>query len=459
MIKNSLTEPSREIPVIAEADICVVGGSCTGVFAAVRAARLGARVILVEQQGCFGGVATNGLVNIWHSLRDTVGRQQIIGGLTAEVVERLARRDAVRITDHLINCNILNTEELKIELDELITEAKVIPFLHTFYVAPHRVDGKLEAVIVENKSGRGAIAAAFFIDASGDGDLCRNLGVPTYLPETLQPPTLCAKIYGMNFVAGEGMDSAPGAFNWEKAIEEHGHEFGLKKDWGWRCPIPSLPGIFMHADTHVFDADVSRSDELTRAEIEGRRQVRAMMDVVRKYGPPDNRIGLVDLASHIGARESHRIEGVHRLTGDEVLGGRRFDDAIANGSYRADIHHSDGPGITFRYLDGTEVVISGRGDEKQVGRWREETAENPTFYQVPYRCLVPRGVDNLLAAGRILDADPVAFSGVRVMVNMNQTGEAAGVAAWLALDTGGTCDSVDTDKLRKILSDGGSIIL
>ena len=142
-----------------------------------------------------------------------------------------------------------------------------------------------------------------------------------------------------------------------------------------------------------------------------------------------------------------------------MLYGKRFDDAIANGSYRVDIHHSDGPGITFRYLDGTEVVISGRGDEKQVGRWREETAENPTFYQVPYRCLVPRGVDNLLAAGRILDADPVAFSGVRVMVNMNQTGEAAGVAAWLALDSGGTCDSLDTDKLRKILADGGSIVI
>jgi hypothetical protein len=458
-MKNSLIEPSREIPVIAEADICVVGGSCTGVFAAVRAARLGARVILVEQQGCFGGVATNGLVNIWHSLHDTVGQQQIIGGLTAEVVERLTRRDAVRITDHLINRNILNTEELKIELDELITEARVQPFLHTFYVAPHLVDGKLEAVIVENKSGRGAIIASFFIDASGDGDLSRSLGVPAYLPEVLQPPTLCAKIYGMNFVAGEGMDSAPGAFNWEQALEEHGHEFGLKEDWGWRCPIPSLPGIFMHADTHVFDVDISRSDDLTRAEIEGRRQVRAIMDVVREYGPPDSQIGLVDLASHIGAREGHRIEGAYRLTGDDVLYGKRFDDAIANGSYRVDIHHSNGRGITFRYLDGTEVGIPGRGNRRQVRRWREETAENPTFYQVPYRCLVPAGVDNLLAAGRILDADPVAFSAVRVMVNMNQTGEAAGVAAWLALDTGETFDSIDTTNLRKILADRGSIIL
>lgn len=456
---KTITEPAREVPIMEEADICVVGGSCTGVFAAVRAARLGARVVIVEQQGCFGGVATNGLVNIWHSLHDTVGRQQVIGGLSAEVIERLARRDAVRITDHLINRHILNTEELKIELDELIAEAKVIPFLHTFYVAPHRTDRALEAVIVENKSGRGAIAAQFFVDVSGDGDLCRSLGVPTYLPDALQPPTLCAKIYGMNFITGDGTNSGPGAFDLERALEEHGHEFGLNEDWGWRAPIPSLPGISMHADTHVFDVDISRSDELTRAEIEGRRQVRAMMDVVRKYGPSDNQIGLVDLASHIGARESHRIVGSHRLTGDEVLGGTRFDDSIANGSYRVDIHHSDGPGITFRYLDGTEVVIPGRGAPKRVGRWREETPENPTFYQVPYRCLIPAGVDNLLAAGRILDADPIAFSAVRVMINMNQTGEAAGVAAWLALDGGCTTDSIDTAKLRKTLAAGGSIIV
>jgi hypothetical protein len=364
----------------------------------------------------------------------------------------------VRITDHLLNRNILNTEELKIELDELVTEAKVRPLLHTFYAAPHLVDGELQAVIVENKSGRGAITAKLFIDASGDGDLCRHLDVPHYQPETLQPPTLCSKIYGMDFVSGDGTDAAPGAFNWEQAVEQHGHEFGLKKDWGWRCPIPSLPGIFMHADTHVFGVDISEGDDLTRAEIEGRRQVRAMMDVVRKYGPPDSQIGLVDLASYIGARESRRIEGAYRLTGDDVLYGRRFDDAIANGSYRVDVHHSDGPGITFRYLDGTEVVIPGRGMEKQVRRWREESAENPTFYQVPYRCLVPSGVDNVLAAGRILDADKVAFSAVRVMVNMNQTGEAAGVAAWLALDTGGTFPSVDTAALRRTLADGGTIV-
>lgn len=180
---------------------------------------------------------------------------------------------------------------------------------------------------------------------------------------------------------------------------------------------------------------------------------------VRKYGPPDNQIGLVDLASYIGARESRRIEGMYRLTGDDVLYGKRFDDAIANGSYRVDIHHSDGPGITFRYLDGTEVMIPGRGKEKQIRRWRKESADSPSFYQVPYRCLVPRGSDNVLAAGRILDADKIAFSAVRVMINMNQTGEAAGVAAWLALDSGISVAAVDTDLLRKTLSDGGSMIV
>ena len=104
-------------------------------------------------------------------------------------------------------------------------------------------------------------------------------------------------------------------------------------------------------------------------------------------------------------------------------------------------------------------MIPGRGKQKQIGRWREKSAANPTFYQVPYRCLVPRGVDNVLAAGRILDADKLAFSAVRVMVNMNQTGEAAGAAAWLALDTGSTFPLLDTTALRRVLAGGGAIVL
>lgn len=443
-----IKEPAKDVPVVHETDICIVGGSCTGIFAAVRAARLGAKVAVVEKQNCFGGVATAALVNVWHSLYDEPRKRKIIAGLTEEVIDRLRKREAVHESDDRTNSFRLNTEELKIELDELVTENGITPFLHTFYANPYVDDGELEAIIVENKTGRGAITAKVFIDATGDADLCLDVGCPSYLPETLQPPTMCGKIYGMHTLAD---------WNWQRALTEHGPEFGLEEDWGWGGAIPGLPGIEMRADMHVFDVDTSQGDQLTKSEIEGRRKVRAMMDIIRKYGPAHSKIGLADLAAVIGARETSRIRGQYQLSGDDVLYGKEFDDAIAYGSYRVDIHHSDGPGITFRYLDGTEVVIPTRGGEKQVDHWREPIEKDPTFYQIPYRCLVQEKYPNVLMSGRMLDADKVAFSGARVMVNMNQTGEAAGVAAYLALDSKCAVQEVEIKKVQKLLEKGGSV--
>ena len=445
---NTIQEPAREVPIVEEVDVCVVGGSCTGVFAAVRAARLGAKVAIIEKQNCFGGVATAGLVNVWHSLYDEPRRKKIIAGMTEEVIERLERRDAVHVSQDRVNNFRLNTEELKIELDELITERNITPYLHTFYAAPFVDDGRLKAVIVENKAGRGAVAAKVFIDATGDADLSLGLGCPSYTPETLQPPTMCAKICGMHSLAD---------WKWERALTEHGPEYDLEEDWGWGGFIPGMPGVEMRADMHVFDVDTSQGNQLTRSEIEGRRKVRAMMDIIRKYGPSHSRIGLVDLAAVIGARETSRIHAKYQLTGDDVLYGKEFDDAIAYGSYRVDIHHSDGPGITFRYLDGSEVVVPSRGAESVVGRWREPMDNDPTFYQIPYRCLLQEKYPNLLLAGRMLDADKVAFSGARVMVNMNQTGEAAGVAAYHALDSGCAVQDVDVATIQRDLTKGGSV--
>jgi glycine/D-amino acid oxidase-like deaminating enzyme len=446
---KTIKEPERDIPVVHETDICVVGGSCTGVFAAVRAARMGARVAIIEKQNCFGGVATAGAVHIWHSLHDTQGKRPIIGGLTMETVERLKTRDAVKETGGASSAYLLNTEELKIELDELVVESRIKPFLHTLCVAPVSYGGAIGAVIVENKNGRQAIRARQFVDATGDADLCLGLGLQSFQPDTLQPPTTCAKLHGFDTF---------GDVDWMKAVREHGHEFGLARDWGWGAPIPGLPGIQMRADTHIFGADTSDAEQLTHAEIEGRRQVRAIMDVIRKYGPPGSSIALADLAAMIGTRETRRVVARYRLTGHDVLHGQRFPDAVANGSYRVDIHHAGDSGITFRYLDGTEEVIPERGMPPRRGRWREPLPEDPTFYQIPFRCLVQEQVPNLTLAGRMLDADKVAFSAVRVMVNMNQTGEAAGVACALALEKGQAIQDVDPGLIRKKLADGGSIV-
>lgn len=448
-----IQEKAKDTPVFYEADLCVLGGSCTGVFAAVRAARLGLKVVIVEKQNAFGGVAASGLVNIWHSLKSTTYDRQIIAGLTLEMIERLKRLDAV-VEKEERGSNpgyyILNTEELKIELDKLVAESQVKVYFHTMFVAPYVNDGQLEAVIVENKSGRGAIKAKMFIDATGDGDLCDRLGMDQRLSPLYQPSTACAKISGWE----EGLNNN----ELGKLFLQHKEEFNLPEGTGWGAPIPGTNDIYMYAGTRVYHANSSDGDQLTYSEIEGRRQIRAIMDLLRKYAD-GNRMSLVSLPSYIGTRETRHISCQYQLTGEDVLYGRRFDDAIANGSYRVDIHHQEKPGLTFKYLNGVEVY-SRPGHPSQVGRWRDEMDVDPTFYQIPYRSLLPQGpYPNVMVAGRMLDIDDEAFGGVRVMVNMNQLGEAAGVAAYLGMHQSKGFADIDVQELRNGLTQGGSIVI
>ena len=449
----TIREPARDTPVVHEADLCVVGGSCTGVFAAVRAARMGARVAIVESNGFFGGVATAGLVNIWHALTDTSGALPIIGGLTREVVNRLARRDAVFHVGNESSGYVLNTEELKIELDELITEAGVRPFLHTRFVSPVCDDAVVQAILVEDKTGRRAIRANYWIDATGDGDLIRRMGLETVTHDDPQPPTACAVIEGLARVAAAnpGFDLAEAAF--DPAYPE-----SLPPGFLWSSHVVASDDLTMVAGTRVNHADCSDADQLTRAEIESRRQVRAMLDVLRTHVPHGNEVHLRALPACLGVRETRHVRCLHRVTEEELLRGHRFADAIANGTYRIDVHHSDKPGLTFRYLDGREIYAA-PGLPTVEGRWRDAGEDCATFYQIPYRSLVPVGARNVLVAGRLVDADRGAYGAARVMVNCNQTGEAAGTACALALKDGLTVDQVNPIALQRALASGGSIIL
>lgn len=444
----TIAEPARSLPVVAEADVCVVGGSCTGVFAAVRAARLGASVVLLERSNCFGGMATNGLVLVWHSLFDTEFRQPIIGGLTRELIARLAARGAAEALDGSPDVGVrLNTEELKIELDLLVSEHRVRPLLLTQGCQPLLDGDRLVALAIENKDGRGAIRAQVFIDATGDGDVALRAGVPCFERDHVQPPTTCAKIRHFR---------QPGV-RFADLYREHHAEFGLPPDAGWDSHLPGVPEIEFVAQTHVFGVNVGHAAELTQAEMAGRRSIRAVIDLLRKYGARGDDVTLVQLASSLGIRETRVVEAAHCLTEDEVLHGVRFPDAIANGSYRVDVHAPTGGGFLFKYLDGSTLQVGGDGNVS--GRWREPTAENPTFYQVPYRCLYHPSRPNLLCAGRMLHTDRGAFGAVRVMVNTNQLGEAAGTAAVLALRAGGPVAAVDPVALRRALADGGSVVL
>jgi len=437
--------PSKKLPVINEVDICVLGGSCTGVFAAVRAARLGAKVAIIEKQNAFGGVATNAMVNIWHSLFDTENKQQIIAGLTWEMLDRLSKRDAVKTDKNSPSSAFtFNSQELKIELDELIIESGVKPYLHTLFSEPVLDnEGNLTGVVVDNKSGRGIVKARYFIDATGDGDLAERLGLKSYVFELIQPPTTTAHIYGWD--NKEFYD----------LYKLHREEFDIPEGFVWGADVIGTDS-YMLAGTRVFGVNCTNADDLTKAEMEGRRQIRAILDMMRKYGPKD--IGLTALPSHIGIRETRHIKCLYQVSDEEALHCKRYDDAIANGSYRFDLHRQDKPGITFKYLDGTETyVVPGRPVEE--GRWRKETETNPTFYQIPLRSIIPGKYKNLMIAGRMFDAEVTAFSGMRVMVNMNQLGEAAGVVSFLALTQNKDVAEISSKEVREILSKGGSIII
>jgi hypothetical protein len=211
------------------------------------------------------------------------------------------------------------------------------------------------------------------------------------------------------------------------------------------------------AATRIQDVNPVNADELSRGEIEGRRQIRAIQELL-KFALPESNLKLEALPSRIGLRESRHIRCAYQLTGDDVLHGRHFEDTIAHGSYRVDIHHQEKPGITLRYLDGSETYTA-PGEPSTNGRWRAPLKTDPTYYSIPYRSLCPvTPLTNLIVAGRMLDADSVAHGGVRVMVNLNQVGEAVGEAAVLALNTSGGFPAVSIPQLRHILIAGGAAL-
>lgn len=451
----TVREPARDIPVAGEYDIIVAGGGCTGVFAAVRAARLGARVAIIEENGFFGGTAAGSYVCIWHSLTDTTYKKQIVSGLTEEMIERLRKipgglrvrppkdESVWRAPDY--STYVLNTEEMKIELDRMALDAGVTPYLHTRYSAPLTEDGILTGVIVENRSGRSALLGRYFVDATADGFLGADAGMKFYYHGEFQPATTGARVAGWDKLKKP---------NSVLRTEENLRRIGGRA--GWDVLFPGSGGISNWCKTQ-FTGDCSKADELTRAEIEGRRQIREMMDILRESDPAGADLSLVALAPTSGIRETRQLKCRYQVTSDDILRGKIFDDAIGYCAYPVDVHVADGL-TAFRYLDGTERV-RGAGGEATEGRWRDDGGPYPTFWQIPLRAITPEKIPNLMICGRCIDSDRDAHGALRVMISLNQTGEAAGVACFEALSSGKPVQRIDYSSFRREMKDGGSIVL
>lgn len=426
-------------------DLAVVGGGCTGVFAAVRAARLGMKVAIIEKSNCFGGVATSGLVNIWHTLLDAEFNKQIIGGLTEEVQNTLINEGYGVLQNTKSSGIRFDPNAMKIVLDRLVNACGIKIFFHTHYGALTMEGNRIEKIIVANKDGLGAVSADFFIDASGDGDLCRDSGLNSYTSAAIQPPSPCCFING-NIKGSLG-----------ELIMKHGKEFGLEDDWGWGGFVPGLKDTYMRADFHITGRLCSRADDLTLSEIEGRRKMYALIELLKKYSNPD--IGISAVCSGIGIRETVHYETDFKAEQYDLLLGRSFEHPIMRGSYRVDIHDSFG-GITFKYLNGEKVYMKGKVAPPVHGNWREEegiTGECPDHYELPFEILKQKKVSNLIPVGRMINADEGAFGALRVMVNLNQLGEAAGVAAYLAVNRNTPVQDIEGKNVRDLLVKGGSI--
>lgn len=456
--RNSyIKEEPRQIPVAADVDLYVVGGGCSGTFAAIRAARMGLKVALVEVLNQFGGAGSSRMVNVWHSFWSTDGAVKLMAGLNEECMERLKKRGAV-IEREKTNADwqfYFNPAELAIELDQMVTEAGVIPFLHARAVGVSMEVSQIQAVILEDKSGRRAIRARQYIDASGDADLCWLAGGEdsTAKRPHLQPPTMAGLFEGLRAMRKKDPTFKTGAVVFDEANPHH-----LPSGFLWAAPLPGSSELQAVFGTRVTEVDCSVAEDLTRAEMTGRKQLRQILDALRHAKGDEQEFTLAALPACIGIRDSRHARCSYQLQEMDVLDGRHFEDAIAFGSYRVDVHHQGEPGITFKYLDGRSSIRHTDGRPPEDGRWREEREVDPTYYEIPFSCLKVRGVPNLLVSGRCIDADVPSFGAIRVMVNCNQMGEAAAVAAVLGCEEDIDLQEVDPQALRDRLRQEGACI-
>lgn len=449
---------SKELPVYREVDVLVMGAGAAGICAAVAAARGGAKTLVVEQYGCVGGAATVGLVGPFMTSFDARNEKMVIRGMFKEVVDRMVAlggaidpkdvpgedsRSGFYKIGHA-HVGPFDHECFKKVCTDMILESGAELLLHTQFLDVIKKDGRITDVVIANKSGMSVVRAKIVIDATGDADVAVRSGVKYELGNVkdgnIQPATLFFRLYNVDtervkaHIKEHNQEILPfyGPYSW--LIRD------MKKEWG---DVPRaeiclfegvVPGEFRLNVTRVLDIDGTNAADLTRAEIEGLRQAHKVFDFLKKYAVGFENARFMGTADTIGIRETRHIDGVKRLTAEDVTACRVPEDAIAVMATCMDTHNKSDPGGTFYPLT------------------------NGPFFGVPYGCLVPRGVDNLLVAGRSISADSVAASATRMIPCCMVFGQAAGAGAAIAVREGVVPGEVDLPELLTALKAGGAYL-
>jgi len=425
---NTVREPAQDVPVVAEADVVVIGGGPAGFAAGVAAARAGARTLVVERYGYLGGMASGGMVLL---LADMAGHtQRTVAGICYEFLQRMIRiggaveppeadcftsdpdawwrwarwgfEDFYARTKPLPTAyaGAFDPEAWKQVSFEMSKEAGVALRMHSWFSRAVVEDGRVRAAIVETKAGRQAVRGRVFIDASGDGDLYASAGAPF-----VHGRYIMSLVHRMAEVDVDRVIAFERAYPDEarKLNTEVRRLIGGSWDFWWlRTP---RNGVIWCNCPHLHGLDALSVEDLTRLEIEARERFMRAIVWLRGHMPGFERAYILDASPQAGIRQTRVLKGEYVMTKEDVASGRRFPDVI--------------------------------------GRGRD--------YFMPYRSLVPRGVDGLLVAGRCFSAAPDAQRSAREIGPCMVMGEAAGAAAALAVESAVEPRAVDVAALQRRL--------
>ncbi len=444
MSQRTVIEERRQIPVVGEYEVVVLGGGPAGIAAALAAGRTGRSTVLVERYGFLGGAGTAAGLSTFCGLHAVVGgeHRQVVHGVVDDILRRLERMDGLN-RPHLtirdqIQAQAYDISAYKIAADELLLEANVKLLFHAWAVAAvMKSDNAIDAVLIETKSGRKALVGRIFIDATGDGDLSLWAGASYEIGDGKGNMLYPSTMFRINSVdpekAGKAWDLIP------KLMDE-AEAKGLRR-FPRKKPIvrPQRDPIEWRANlTQIKNRDGTAAsgidyEQLSCGEIEGRRQCWDVFDFIRHSTPGFEKAYIVEIAPQIGIRETRRVRGEYVVTGEDVLGCADFPDAIGVNGWPVEAHVSGDVNFVFH--------------KKERG-----------FNQLPYRMIVPQDLANLFVTGRCASMTHEAQSSARVSGSCFVMGQAAGTAADLALAGGIAPREVNIGELQRRLEADGAYL-